>query len=131
MTRPAIISVVDDDASVRRAISNFLQARGYVVHIFESAEAYLGSPYLNDTSCVIADVQMPAMDGFELLTKMRMHDRVAPFIFISGSSDEAVRARALKSGAVGFLVKPFAATSLIACLDALLGPPRGGVNTRS
>ena len=131
MTRPSIISVVDDDASVRRAISNFLRARGYVVHVFESAEEYLGSPHLNDTSCVIADVQMPAMNGFELVAKMRMHDRVAPFIFMSGSSDEGVRARALKAGAVCFLVKPFAATSLIACLDAVLGPPRCGVNTRS
>jgi FixJ family two-component response regulator len=131
MTRPSIISVVDDDASVGRAISNFLQARGYVVHIFESAEEYLGSPHLNDTSCVIADVQMPAMDGFELLAKMRVHDDVVPFIFISGSSDESVRARALKAGAVGFLVKPFAATSLIACLDAALGPQCGGVDTWS
>ena len=129
MTRPSIISVVDDDASVRRAISNFLQARGYVVHLFGSAEEYLGSPYLNDTSCVIADVQMPAMDGFELLAKMRVHDHVAPFIFISGSSDESVRARALEAGAAGFLVKPFAATSLIACVEAALGPQRGDVNT--
>ena len=120
MTTRSVISVVDDDASVRRAMSAFLRARGYVVHTFVSAEEYLGSPYLNGTSCVIVDMQMPAMSGLELLANMRIQGYAAPFIFISGFPDESARARALKAGAACFLTKPFEASSLIACLDAAL-----------
>jgi FixJ family two-component response regulator len=120
MTTPSVISVVDDDASVRRAIRNFLRARGHVVDTFESAGEFLASPYLNDTSCVIADVQMPVINGLELLAQMRMRGYAAPFIFISGFLDDSVRDRALKAGAICFLTKPFAAPSLIVCLDAAL-----------
>jgi FixJ family two-component response regulator len=124
---PSVISVVDDDASVRAAMNNLLRSRGYVVHTFASAEEFLGSPHLNDTSCVIADVQMSAMNGLELLANMRTRGHGAPFIFITAFPDESVRARALKAGATCFLAKPFAAPSLIKCLDAALEPQCGGV----
>lgn len=127
MPTPSIISIVDDDASVRAATNNLLRSRGYVVHTFASAEEFLQSPHLNDTSCVIADVQMSAMNGLELLADLRTRGFAAPFIFITAFPDEAIRARALKAGAVGFLAKPFAAPSLIQCLDAALERQGGGI----
>ena len=126
MSTPSVISVVDDDASVRAAMNNLLRSRGYVVHTFSSAEEFLESSHLNDTSCVIADVQMSAMSGLELLAKMRTRGHAAPFIFITAFPDEGIRARALKAGAICFLAKPFAAPSLIKCLDTAFGH-EGGV----
>lgn len=126
MSTPSVISVVDDDAMVRAAMNNLLRSRGYVVHTFGSAEEFLGSP-LNDTSCVITDVQMPAMSGLELLESMRMRGYGTPVIVITAFPDNSVRARAMKAGAACFLAKPFAALKLIACLDAaLIEPQRGG-----
>ena len=126
MSKLSVISVVDDDVSVRAAMNNLLRSRGYVVHTFASAEEFLEAPQVNDTSCVIADVQMSAMNGLELLAKMRMRGYAAPFIIITAFPDESVREGALKAGAIGFLAKPFAAPKLIACLDAALAPKGGG-----
>ena len=122
----SIISVIDDDASVRAATDNLLRSHGYIVRTFASAEEFLRSTHLNDTSCVIADVQMPAMSGVELLTVMRAQGYRAPFIFITAFPDESIRARALKAGAISFLAKPFAGPTLIECLDTALEAPRGG-----
>jgi FixJ family two-component response regulator len=122
----SVISVVDDDASVRAATNNLLSSHGYIVHIFSSAEEFLQSAELNESVCVIADVQMPAMSGLDLLTHMRAKGHVAPFIFITAFPDENVRARALKAGAVGFLAKPFAGPVLIDCIETALDRHRGG-----
>jgi FixJ family two-component response regulator len=120
------ISVIDDDASVRAATNNLLRSHGYTVHTFASAEEFLRSAHLTDTSCVIADVQMSAMDGLELLTMMRAQGYRVPFIFITAFPDESIRARALKAGAIGFLAKPFAGPTLINCLVTALERQRGG-----
>jgi FixJ family two-component response regulator len=120
LAKSSIISVVDDDALVRAAMYNLLWSRGYVVHTFGSAREFLGSSYLNETSCVITDVQMPVMSGLELLVTMRRRGYAAPCIVITAFPDDSVRASALQAGAAGFLTKPFAAPSLIACLDAAL-----------
>jgi FixJ family two-component response regulator len=120
LSKLSVISVVDDDVSVRAAMNNLLRSRGYVVHTFGSAEEFLGSAQLNDTSCVISDVQMAAMNGLELLANMRMRGYAAPFIVITAFPDESVRSRALKAGATGFFAKPVAIPILIACLDAAL-----------
>jgi FixJ family two-component response regulator len=125
----SVISVIDDDASVRVATNNLLRSHGYTVHTFASAEEFLRSAHLNDTSCVIADVQMPAMSGVELLTLMRTQGYGVPFIFITAFPDESVRARALKAGAICFLAKPFAAPTLIKCLGTALKGHRGGADT--
>jgi FixJ family two-component response regulator len=117
---PTVISVVDDDASVRIATNNLLRSRGYVVYTFASAEEFLGSPHLHETSCVIADVQMATMNGLDLLTNLRATGYAAPFIFITAFPDESVRSRAMKAGATCFLAKPFAAPALIQCLDTAL-----------
>jgi FixJ family two-component response regulator len=125
----AVISIVDDDASVRVATNNLLRSRGYVVHTFASAEEFLGSPYLDETSCVIADVQMSAMTGLDLLIQMRATGCGSPFIFITAYPDEGIRARAIKAGAVCFLAKPFAVHKLIECLEAALEAGRSKAGT--
>jgi FixJ family two-component response regulator len=125
----SVISVIDDDASVRAATNNLLTSHGYMVHTFASAEEFLQSIHLNDTSCVIADVQMPAISGLDLLIFMRAQGYRAPFIFITAFPDESVRARALKAGAICFLGKPFAGPTLIKCLDTALKGRRGGADT--
>jgi FixJ family two-component response regulator len=122
----SVISVIDDDASVRAATDNLLSSHGYIVHTFASAEEFLESAGLNDSACVIADVQMPATSGLDLLTHMRAQGYAAPFIFITAFPEENVRARALKAGAVGFLAKPFAGPALITCVETALNRHRGG-----
>ncbi len=126
MSTLSVISVIDDDASVRAATNNLLRSHGYTVRTFASAEEFLRSVHLNDTSCVIADVQMSVMSGLELLTAMRAQGYAVPFIFITAFPDESVRARALNAGAIGFLAKPFAGPTLINCLATALKGHRGG-----
>jgi FixJ family two-component response regulator len=122
----SFISVIDDDASVRAATNNLLRSHGYTVHTFASAEEFLRAAHLNDTSCVIADVQMSVMSGVDLLTLMRAQGYRVPFIFITAFPDESIRARALQAGAICFLAKPFAGPTLINCLDTALEGHRGG-----
>jgi FixJ family two-component response regulator len=99
------------------------------VQTFSSAENFLQSGHLNDTSCVIADVQMPGICGLELQTIMRARGYHAPFIFITAFPDEMSRARALKAGAICFLAKPFAGPTLINCLRAAFEGDRGEEDT--
>jgi FixJ family two-component response regulator len=122
----SVISVIDDDASVRAATDNLLSSHGYLVHTFASAEDFLQSTHLNHSSCVVADVQMPGMSGLDLLTHMRAQGYNVPLIFITAFPEESVRDRALKAGAVGFLAKPFAAPALINCVETALTERRGG-----
>jgi FixJ family two-component response regulator len=91
LSSPPVVSIIDDDGSVRAATDNLVRSLGYVVHTFASAEEFLASPHLHDTSCVIADVQMPTMSGLEL-----------------------------QAGATCFLAKPFAGEALINCLETAL-----------
>jgi FixJ family two-component response regulator len=121
----SLISVIDDDASVRAATDNLLSSHGYLVHTFASADGFLRSAHLDDSLCVVADVQMPVMSGLDLLTHMRTLGNDTPFIFITAFPDESVRARALKAGAVGFLAKPFAGPVLIDCIETALTRQRG------
>jgi FixJ family two-component response regulator len=122
----SVIAVIDDDASVRAATNNLLSSHGYQVHTFASAEEFLQSARLNDSSCVITDVQMSSMSGLDLFTHLRAQGYAAPFIFITAFPEESVRARALKAGAICFLAKPFAGPALINCLEAALNrTPRG------
>jgi FixJ family two-component response regulator len=106
------------------ATNNLLSAHGYTVYSFASAEEFLHSPQFDETSCVIADVQMPAMSGIELKTLLRRQGRGVPFIFITAFPKEAVRVRALSEGAICFLDKPFDGSILIGCVEAALGTHR-------
>jgi FixJ family two-component response regulator len=120
-----LISIIDDDASIRAAVGNLLQSLGYDVHTFESAEAFLRSDHINATACVVADVNMPGMSGVELLVHLRSRDQRVPFIFITAFPDERIRTRAFSAGALGFLTKPFDRGHLIACLEQALQPGDG------
>nr|WP_312011905.1 response regulator [Bradyrhizobium sp. AUGA SZCCT0182] len=111
---------MDDDESIRAATYNLVRSLGYLVHAFASAEEFLGSPHLNDTSCVITDVQMPAMSGLDLQAHLLAEGRRLPFIFITALRIDGARARAMKAGAFCVLAKPFAGETLINCLDAAL-----------
>jgi FixJ family two-component response regulator len=124
----SVISVIDDDASVRAATDNLLSSHGYLIHTFASAEEFLQSTGLHHSACVVADVQMPAMSGLDLLTHMRAQGHNVPFIFITAFPEESVRDQALKAGAIGFLAKPFAAPDLIKCVETALTERRGGAD---
>ena len=119
----SVISVIDDDASIRAAANNLLSSHGYVVHTFESAEDFLQSAHQGDSSCVVADVQMSGMSGLDLLTHLRTRGNNVPFIFITAFPDESVRDRALK--AICFLSKPFPASVLINGIEVALNQLRG------
>jgi FixJ family two-component response regulator len=126
MCRPQVISIIDDDASVRAASDNLLTSLGYAVYTFVSAEEFLRSAHLNDTSCVIADVQMPGMSGVDLQARLLTQGYHVPFIFMTAFPEETIRARALKAGAICFLTKPFNRLTLIRCLDTALERHGGG-----
>ncbi|WP_424630481.1 response regulator transcription factor [Bradyrhizobium sp. SYSU BS000235] len=118
-----MISIIDDDGSVRAATSNLVRSVGYTVHTFASAEEFLESCELNGTSCVIADVQMGKMSGIELQAHLLAQGHYMPFIFITAYPIESVRASAHKVRATCFLTKPFDADALIECIDAALEGP--------
>jgi FixJ family two-component response regulator len=105
-TTPRRISIVDDDASIREALMSLMRAVKLNVEAFASAEEFLASGRLDDTSCLILDVYLPGMSGFELQNRLNAEQRVIPIIFITAHADETSRQRALKGGAVDLLAKP-------------------------
>ena len=115
-----MISIVEDDKSVRDATQVFVQSLGYAVSTFASAEEFLRSDNIRDTSCLITDLHLPGMSGIELQEQLIADERGIPVIFVTAFFDEGVRARAQKSGAFGFLSKPFRDNSLIMCLKKAL-----------
>jgi len=102
-----LISVIDDDESVRRTTTRLIESFGFRASAFESAEDFLGSGYLNDTSCLIVDVQMPGMNGLQLQSQLAAAGCNIPIIFITAFDDKESRRRAMQAGAVAFLGKPF------------------------
>jgi FixJ family two-component response regulator len=123
-----VISIIDDDASVRAASDNLLRSLGYAVYTFVSAEEFLRSTHLNDTGCVIADVQMPGMSGVDLQAWLLTQGYRVSFIFMTAFPEETIRARALKAGAICFLTKPFDRLTLIRCLDTARKRNGGGAS---
>ncbi len=118
------ISIVDDDESVREALKSFLKSVGFEAEAFASAEEFLNSGHLPGAACLILDVRMPGMSGVELQDRLiSSHDGV-PIIFISAHADEEARARALESGAVDFLQKPFSDEALLNAIHAAVRLPR-------
>ena len=120
MPQVPLISIIDDDPSVRVATNRLVRSLGYAAHTFASADGFLQSPHVNETACVIADVQMPGMSGIELQSHLIAQGRSVPMIFITAFPEESIRSRALKAGAVCFLSKPFDGTILIECIDIAL-----------
>lgn len=115
----AVISVVDDDESFRRALSNLLNSVGYSVAAFGSAEEFLESGRIDETACVISDVQMPGMSGFELQEALRRGGHELPIIFVAAYPGEKARDQALTSGALAFLGKPFSDETLMSLLEGV------------
>ena len=131
MTETPVISIVDDDESVREAIESLMKSVGYIAKVFPSAGAFLRSGHLADTGCLILDVQMPGMSGLELQKSLVASKCRVPIIFISAHSDAEARARALEAGAVGFLQKPFSEDALLSAINSSLAIHKGGDRDRS
>jgi len=115
-----VVSIIDDDQTVRQAIQRLMRSRGLAAQTFASAEEFLGSPFMRQTACLITDVQMPGMSGIELQAVMQKQGPRLPMIFLTAFPDERVEARALDAGALGFLIKPFDAKDLINLVEAAL-----------
>ena len=120
MAEAPVISIIDDDPSVRTATGRLLRSMGFSVYAFASAKEFLSSPQLGETSCVIADVEMPGMSGLELQERLIAHDHGKPIIFITAFPQERARERAMKAGAVDFLSKPFDQARLLECVERAL-----------
>ena len=125
-----VISIVDDDESVREAIESLMKSVGYIAQVFPSAGDFLRSDYLNDTCCLILDVQMPGMSGLELQSHLVASKCRVPIIFISAHCDADARARALEAGAVGFLQKPFSEDALLSAINSSLAINTGSDQNR-
>lgn len=117
MASRALISVVDDDESVRESLPDLLREFGFEVETFASAEEFLASGRMSQTRCLILDVAMPGMSGPDLLRELIARQRHIPIIFITAHGDHATRPRLIAQGAVDCLLKPFSDTALRAALD--------------
>jgi FixJ family two-component response regulator len=115
-----MIAIVEDDASVRAATQSLVRSLGFAACSFSDAEEFLRSPCATKASCLIADVQMPGMSGIDLQSILCDRGCDTPIIFITAFSNETIRARAMKAGAVSFLDKPVDVQTLIASLDQAL-----------
>jgi FixJ family two-component response regulator len=113
MTDIALISVVDDDESLRESLEGLLKSLGYEVEVFSSAEAFLGSSALGKTDCLILDVRMPGMSGPDLQQRLAANLNSLPIIFITAHGDDDVVSRVMADGAVDCLLKPFTEDSLL------------------
>jgi len=120
MTAPLLISVVDDDESVRESLPDLLRACGFAAQAFASAEEFLADGAVEQTRCLILDIAMPGMTGFDLQQELTRRRHEIPIVFITAFGDEAVRSRALAAGAVECLRKPFSETSLLDAVDTAL-----------
>jgi len=115
-----LISVIDDDESVRRTTTRLIESFGFRAAAFESAENFLGSGRLNDSSCLIVDVQMPGMNGLQLQSQLAAAGCSIPIIFITAHDDKESRRRAMQAGAVAFLAKPFNDEELLQIIHSAL-----------
>ena len=120
MTETALISIVDDDESMREAIQSLLRSVGFRTQMFASAEQFLQSDQIENTACLILDVRMPGMSGLELQRHLMATQYRIPIVFVTAHGDEEARARALQEGAVEFLLKPFSEEALLNAIQAAL-----------
>ena len=114
-----MISIIDDDKSVRKSTKALVRSLGYTARTFASAEEFLGSNR-EDTSCIILDVDMKGLSGIELQKRLIEEGWRTPIIFVTALPDERIRSHALEAGAIGFLGKPCSEERLATCLDSAL-----------
>jgi FixJ family two-component response regulator len=120
MAERSLVSVVDDDESVRESLPDLLREFGFAVQAFSSAEEFLASNYVCETKCLILDVAMPGMSGPDLQQELMLRRKEIPIIFITAHGGETVRPQLLEQGAVECLFKPFSDTALREALDTAL-----------
>ena len=116
----SLVSVVDDDESVRESLPDLVREFGFTAQAFSSAEEFLASDYIDQTKCLILDIGMPGMSGPDLQRELRLRGQRIPIVFITAHKDETVRPRLLAEGAVECLFKPFSDTALLDALNAAL-----------
>lgn len=115
-----LVSVVDDDESIRESLPDLLKELGFAVQAFSSAEAFLASDYVDQTQCLILDIAMPGMTGPDLQLELKNRRQDIPIVFITAHKDDVVRPRMIEQGAVDCLFKPFSDTDLLEALNAAL-----------
>jgi FixJ family two-component response regulator len=115
-----VVSVVDDDESVRESLPDLLWQLGFAAEAFSSAEAFLASDVVRETSCLLLDVAMPGMSGPELEQELLRRQQQIPIVFITAHGDRTDRPRLLAHGAVECLIKPFSEAALLDALNAAL-----------
>ena len=120
MAKGALVSVIDDDESVRESLPDLLKEFGFVVQVFPSAEGFLTSDSVTRTACLILDIAMPGMSGPDLQQELRRRRQEIPIVFITANGDENIRPRLLAQGAVECLFKPFTETALLNALNTAL-----------
>ena len=108
-----IVSIVDDDESLRRSLRNLLGSAGFRVETFASAEAFLESLHQEQTGCLVLDLRMPGMDGLDLLRHLARSGSPIPAVILTAHGDDELRQRSLQAGAVAFLAKPFNGNALL------------------
>jgi FixJ family two-component response regulator len=124
VSKTRIVSIVDDDESVRSAIEDLMCSLGFAAHVFESAEEFLNSPDRARTACVITDLQMPGTSGQDLQCHLLAEGWAPPIIFITAFPEKNVRERVMARGALAFLEKPFDSETLIGLVRSAMGSPR-------
>jgi FixJ family two-component response regulator len=124
LTKVPVISIVDDDESVRVATKDLVRSLGYATATFSSAEEFLRSSRLDDTACLITDLQMPGMSGLELQRRLLARGCSLPIIFMTAFPEARSRAQALAAGALGFLSKPLDDELLVSYLGEALSEAR-------
>jgi FixJ family two-component response regulator len=116
----SLVSIVDDDESVRESLPDLLRELGFAAQAFSSAEEFLASESVGQTQCLILDIVMPGMSGPDLQRELTLRRKQIPIVFISAHADETVRAQLLAQGAVACLFKPFSETALLEAVNAAL-----------
>jgi FixJ family two-component response regulator len=116
----SLVSIVDDDESVRESLPDLLRELGFAALAFASAEEFLASDSVGETRCLILDIVMPGMSGPDLQRELTLRRKQIPIVFISAHADETVRSRLLAQGAVACLFKPFSETALLEAINAAL-----------
>ena len=125
MCKRSLVSVVDDDESVRESLPDLIRQFGFCARAFSSAEAFLASEVVSETSCLILDIAMPGMSGPDLQQELLRRRQAIPIVFITAQGDERVRPRLLADGAVECLFKPFSEAALLDALGAAVQMVQG------
>jgi FixJ family two-component response regulator len=123
VSKAQIVSIVDDDASVRAAMESLVRSLGFVAFAFESADAFLRSPRVDDSACLITDVQMPGINGLDLQDRLIAQGSRIPIIFMTAFPEQAIQSRAQAGGALACLEKPFRCGTMVQLLRQALAPP--------